>query len=488
MMKRSTIMLVSVLIVANLLGLGIKGVSQWDISSTATNVLAAEENPGKIFLPLLSNQTPYYQVFGIDLGKVTETNGLTLMTDAGAAWVRQGGYFWSKVEPKKGDRNWDEVAELENYFITAANSGLQLILPVYHTPEWAQKVPDSFCGPIKPEEYQAFANFMHDMVLRYSQPPYDVYYYEIWNEPDVMTVPSTQGFGCLIEDTNQDGSISTNEALSAGGMYADLLRYAYPAIKSANPKAQVLLGGLLMACDPDNPPVYNGVTANCAPTEFFDGILAHGGGDVFDGISFHTYDYYYGELDLFGNTNWNAGRGVTESLATIRAKADYLKDRLNQYDVTDRYIISTEIALLCDVDCTEDYEETKSNFVAQSYAEALAVGLRTNIWYNSLGTWRNSGLIYREDLTPRPAYYAYEFASQELMDATAVREITEYEGVKGFEFKRRGKTIWILWSFDGDSHTVVLPQTPTSVKDVYGAPLTNNKTISITPAPKYIEF
>ena len=476
--------LIVILALFSLFGVSIAGWALAIPQTTLAAVQAAETADGPIFLPLVTNQHPYDSLFGVDLGIIRDANGLSLMDKAGTLWLRRGDYYWSKVEPTKGARNWGAVAALETEFVRAAQTGMKVILPIYHTPTWAQKVSGSYCGPIKPTEYQAFASFIYDVVKRYSQPPFKIQYFEIWNEPDVLTAISDQGFGCLIEDLNKNGVVDSNEAVAAGGAYANLLKVVYPAVKAANPDAQLLVGGLLMGCDPDNPPA----GATCAETSFFDGILANQGGSSFDGVSFHTYDYYYGDLNWFGNTNWNAGRfSKNENLSTIEAKSGYLRNRMNQYGVTGKFIMDTEMALLCDKDCDSVYEETKANFVAQAYVKSLALAFRSNIWYNSLGTWRNSGLLY-SDLTPRPAYYTYQFVNKEMGGAVYRRAITEFPGVKGYEFLQSGRMTWVLWSYDGDPHSVSLSSTPVVIKDLNGNSLGNPTNISVTPAPVFIAY
>ena len=161
---------------------------------------------------------------------------------------------------------------------------------IFGTPEWAQKTPGAYCGPIKQEELDTFANFVYDVVNRYSKHPYNIKYWEIWDEPDVgyFGQPETEPFGCW-GDTNDD--------YYGGGYFAEMLKVVYPSIKSVDADAKVILGGLLLDCDPRPRP--DG--SYCAqlnpphderPPKFFEGILMNGGGNYFDGVTFHAYDYY----------------------------------------------------------------------------------------------------------------------------------------------------------------------------------------------------
>jgi hypothetical protein len=150
-------------------------------------------------------------------------------------WIRPEPVIWSAVEPKRGQREWSMLSGLEGELRAAAERGIQVELIVSGSPGWAQKVPGSECGPIKESELSTFARFMHDLVLRYSQPPFNVKYWEFWNEPDVD--PSFSGsndFGCW-------GDL--DDPYYGGGYYAQMLKAVYSQVKSADPAAQVVVGG-----------------------------------------------------------------------------------------------------------------------------------------------------------------------------------------------------------------------------------------------------
>jgi hypothetical protein len=179
--------------------------------------------------------------------RIAPGGGLQLVKDSGAYWVRKNALLWSEVEPQEGARNWEAIANLEAELKNAADSGLQTILIVRSTPAWAQKLPGVSCGQILPEKMGAFGAFLHDVVSRYSQPPYNVRYWELGNEPDVdpAFVDANSIFGCWGDQTDPEGY--------GGGVYAEMLKVAYPQIKAVDPQAQVLIGGLLLDCDPDIP-------------------------------------------------------------------------------------------------------------------------------------------------------------------------------------------------------------------------------------------
>ena len=477
-------LLVSSLMLSSVLGFS-HSVSGHSNLRNVQPAIAAVSSPYTLYLPLVSNRFPLETVFGAEMDQITTDGGLDQVAAANTTWVRRNGVLWADVEPDKGTRNWGALAGLEQELRDASAKNLQVILIVRKTPLWAQKVSGSFCGPIKLEELGAFGNFMYDLVSRYSVAPYKVRYWEIWNEPDVDPALAAYiggdsiPFGCW-GDQNDD--------YYGGRYYAEMLKAAYPRIKAADPQAQVLVGGLLLDCDPrGSPSVCASLTPphTDKPAKFLEGILLGGGGPYFDGVSFHTYDVYWGALGQYKMPNWNTAWDTTGP--TVIAKAGFVKSVLTAYGFSGKFLMNTETAILCR-SCSNDaiYETTKAYYVAQSYAAALAQGLRASVWYSVLG-WQNSGLL-NPDLTPRPAYTAFQFACSELRDATFVREITEYDHVKGYEFNRGDRRIWLLWSLDGASHPINLPGVPLAIYHVDGMPVPPVGSLTVTLEPLYLEW
>ncbi len=159
-------------------GADIPGVSP--VEAAATEALT---NP--VYLPLIGKQFPFQTVFGVEMRRLNNANGLDKAAAAQATWTRRNALLWMDVEAAEGSYNWTAVSGLEQELINADNQGIQVILVVRGTPAWAQKFPGVSCGPVKPEKLVAFGDFLAAAVARYSQPPFNVRYYQIWNEPDV---------------------------------------------------------------------------------------------------------------------------------------------------------------------------------------------------------------------------------------------------------------------------------------------------------------
>ena len=300
--------------------------------------------------------------------------------------------------------HWEIVNETA--LINASAEGAGVVAFIQFAPYWAQKIPGVACGPFSEEAFDEFARFMNALVSRYSQPPYPVKYWEIGNEPDIdpSQVASNSGFGCWGDQ---------EDPYYGGGHYAEMLKVVYPQIKAADPAAQVLVGGLLLDCDPDNPPEKpegSGTYTDCSSTKFIEGILVAGGGDYFDGISFHAYDYYFSGLGKYGNKGWHSAWNTTGPV--LLAKANYLRNLLVRYGIHEKFLINTEVAILCGSSgyeracLAEEFARTKTNYLAQANVAAQAIGLRVNIWFSLTG-WRASGLV-NGNYELLPVYQAYQ--------------------------------------------------------------------------------
>lgn len=450
---------------------------------TRTPVASATPSPYMTPTPVPSATPvlPLAPIFGMGMEVISQAGALDAISQAGIFWVRSNRpVIWAEVEPVEGARNWDAMKPLEEELRNAAALGMEVIQVIRVTPAWAQKIPGTSCGAIKLEKLGAFALFMRDLVTRYSVAPYKVRYWEIWNEPDIdpSLVPPASDWGCWGDAT---------DAYYGGEYYARLLKLVYPQIKSADPQSQVLVGGLVLDCDPVQPPQGK----DCKPTKFIEGILRGNGGPYFDGVSFHAYDYYYGRLGVYQNSSWHSAWNSTGP--SITAKSRFLKDLLSAYGANGKSLFNTEAALICwnaeaEPACqTSGFQMTKAYYVPQLYVAALAEDLEVSAWYSTFG-WQGSGLINPTDRASLPAMDAYRFVAKELRQARFLREVKDYPGIRVYEFQRAGQRIWVLWSLDGASHVIRLPDFPLAGFDVFGNSIPADASQSVTLMPLYIEW
>jgi hypothetical protein len=183
------------------------------------------------------------------------------------------------------------------------------------------------------------------------------------------------------------------------------------------------------------------------------------------------------------------------------AKARYLREVLSSYGYGQKYLVNTESAVFwgpnvmeppcgAPLDQVPSIEETKVNYVVQSYAVAVAQGWKANIWYSALGV-RCSGLL-NSDLSPNAGFYAYQFTQQKLGKAQFVRQISDYMGVMGYEYEIPGRELWVIWAMDGQVHPITLSEVPVEINKMGadGKPISeaNSLDLKIDQSPRFIEF
>ena len=216
---------------------------------------------------------------GPPLGGVNATGvtfgASTARVDQEIVWARSLGAHairvempWSRLEPTQGRIDPRALAFADHLLGQASAAGIKVVALAMRTPCWASSAPASLlrrCKPGKngkanawpPSDPNAYGSFVAFLAARYGPKLAAI---EVWNEPD-----------------------QTNELYFAGPnkvqRYAAILRAAYPAIKRADPKMQVLGGSL--------------VGSNGA---FLRALYAAGIKGYYDGLSVHFYNLVLASL------------------------------------------------------------------------------------------------------------------------------------------------------------------------------------------------
>lgn len=178
---------------------------------------------------------------------------LSMLTAAGIGSLRVS-IPWSNVETAPNQFEWSAVDRV----VDAVHSrGISMLGIIAYTPSWATSPQGQPINtrPASPADFGRFAGLAAD---RYAG---KIDAYEIWNEPN--------------------GAMFYGPAPDAAG-YTQLLRAAYPAIKTADASATVV-GGVLGAVE-DAPGMQNPVT-------FTEQMYANGAAGYFDAFSYHPYQY-----------------------------------------------------------------------------------------------------------------------------------------------------------------------------------------------------
>jgi hypothetical protein len=412
-------------------------------------------------------------VLGIEAAALTPAH-LSLIDEAGAGWVRRNALLWSEVEPREGGRNWAAVAGLEQELRDAARTGLKTILVVRGTPPWAQKLPGVSCGPVREDKLAAFGRFMRDVAERYRSDAFAVNHFEIGNEPDIDSklVAPDNIFGCWGDEA---------DAYYGGGYYSRALRAVYAPIKEANPRAQVLIGGLLLDCNPSRPVGKD----SCRAGRFLEGVLKAGGGAHFDIVSVHAYDFWTGKAGGYANDKWRTSSATTGP--SIIAKTAFIRQLLKRYGLV-KPIMNTESALLC-WDCKtlpDDYIRTRAYFAAQSYMVAKAEKLSANIWY-SLEGWFGTSLLTSTG-EGNETWRALAATHARMAGATGIRTFVSRHKARVYEYTQNGRRAWMVWSSTGRPVPLALPASPAKVTDVFGDPLDAGPRLMVDAMPLHIQW
>jgi hypothetical protein len=355
----------------------------------------------------------------------------------GARWARIG-LPWGGIERENTDpSNYRWPASLEGWLARLSARNIQVILTVLSNPSWAATYSG---GPIDLADNSDLAQFMVAVVERYGQPPYNVKHYEFYNEPD-------NGSEYWAE---KDWGYFGYEPEA----YVQMLAAVYEPMKTADPEAQIVMGGL----------AYDWWTTDGGPfvEEFLDGVLQYGGGDYFDVMNFHYYYFAFrGNWEPYG--------------PDIIGKATYIRDKLASYGVY-KPLICTEAGMWSD-EAHGGSHELQTRYVPQLFTRSMAADLDFTIWFmlvdmGGLGNYEY-GLL-NPDLSPKPAYDAYSIFARQMAFADYVRTLepseTGSDQIEAYEFangQRPGRTI-VAWTEDEEEHDMWLTADQVAVVDKFG--------------------
>jgi hypothetical protein len=375
------------------------------------------------------------------MSSIAPERGFDSLRAAGVTWIRSNNsLMWRDVEPVEGGGyqwNTPAIQRIEQEMMLASQAGLKFILIVRGSPRWATMPYKADCAPIHPTKYAQFAAFMAAAVARYSQPPYNVVYWQLGNEPDAYIFQHDSGYGCWGVRT---------DPYYGGRAYGDMLKVVYPVIKASNPAVQVLHGSLLLD-RPYNPTNGGGLTAR-----FLEGVLLAGAANSFDILPYNAY--YWGN-----------------DLSSLDWKTPYLRNLMTTYNVPIKPMLMTETGLLCDPGCPM----LQAYAVGRYYTRAISLDLLGTMWYiYDSDEFHNSAMIEPQDpARHRPAYQAYQHVVTQLEGATYTGALVgQPSGIEGYRFARPDGTLTVFWSSKAQPVSIsVDPSATVSCTAWDGAPL-----------------
>jgi len=420
---------------------------------------------GSVDFPVAADRywsMPEFPLFGIEVAsRHFDTAHLEKINQAGGRITRLNYISWAKLEKNNTtpDRySWETYDEDMAEF---ASEGLTPIITISDIPSWAGETRS---GPFNDDARGDFAELVGAVVNRYSRPPYNIKYWELFNEPD-GTQPL---WGAGITTWGYFGK-----------EYALMLKAVYPAIKAADPSARVVIGGL----------AYDGFISGDSGNfnqRFINDVIENGGAPYFDIMNFH---YYYFARETWGN---------------IIGKADTLKAILAYYGVS-KPTICSEVGIWGYEDAY--YLGLQARYVPRVFARGFSAGLVSILWFplaSSAGGIFEGGLLREEDLSEKPAYLSYKVMISELGDYRYSAVIaTGDANLEGYEFisSLSGKTKQLIWAQEDTSGYISFPYERIRVVAIDGSEqyitdggagdLDNKNNgkiwIAITPSPVYVE-
>lgn len=180
------------------------------------------------------------------LGSADINRELDAVAKTTASWLRVL-IPWTQIETAKGQYNWGQTDMVIN---AATGRGLKVLGVIAFSPDWARPGGSYFTAP--PDNAADYADFSKAVVNRYGG---RVSSWQLWNEPNLPLF-----FGFTPHNAPR---------------YTDLVKAAYPAIKSVQPNSTVVLAGLSRLPGDESPPAFMEKMYAAGAKGSFDAAAAH---------------------------------------------------------------------------------------------------------------------------------------------------------------------------------------------------------------------
>ena len=333
---------------------------------------------------------------------------LDAMKASGAGWTRVM-IRWSDVEPNAPAQGQPPVFDWSWYdsrLSQIGQMGIKMIMSFGYIPVWASA--GVACPPIADKYLDDYKKFLTEAVNRYSQPPYNVTTWEIFNESDNTISSFSPQYGCW-------GNFGPN--------YANILAISYTIIKSINPQATVLMSGIAY----DDFTEYGGLFNRY----FIDDVVSQPGvTNYFDAFNFHYFPSLYAEWGQWnpqhrpscGNVYTGTGPWYDAFGIDIIAKKNHLMNRMGTcFGINNKQVWVTETAEHGyypgeNPSFPDGTLYIQAQYVPKVYARSLASGIKNITWYALTTPFFpfEQSLLNNIDFSPKPAYTAYQTMTAEL--------------------------------------------------------------------------
>jgi len=345
--------------------------------------------------------------------------------------------YWGQVEPKKGKYDWTLVDK----FLNQLDSDSQVLIATYSTTSWGTKA-GIFRGGSPPLDMDSYYNFVFNLVKHCNG---KVAYWQNDCEPN-----------------SKDWWQGTKEE------YVDNLKVFYKAVKKADAKAKVIVGG------------HNGIFVSGIPENqpFFDYVFEKGK-DYFDIFDLRLYrDIYKLPYQILWFRRRMKALGCVKPMVCTEyggpmpiqfPQVDPYKKRKGRLDAlygsekaTKIFIgelrrdpsVPPQVRMFLE-DCGDKLDEKRHRIhcrdIVARTVMALSAGVK-KLWYWDLvndphllfGKFR---LMDKKLKKKYPAFYAYQRMAEKLSDIKSIRKIeTGKKNIYLFEIERAKRgALYVIW-------------------------------------------
>ena len=288
------------------------------------------------------------------------------MQELGGGWARLSLSWSDWVSPSEGNYNNSALSHFDRGVDLARAAGYKILVMVEQSPDWARTSTNKNAPPDDNADLAAYMAFLANRYVG------RVEAYEVWNEPNLLWAwPS--------------GPSPTE--------YANMLRDVAPAIRGADPNAEIVFGGLNK-----NDYVFVERAYNAIPNL----------GDYFDVMALHPYPHNGRApettwLDSKGRIDKGAFSGYREVRASMLARGDVKPIWLTEFGWSTTSLYGGVSP------------ETQASFLTRAYRcleqdpyveVATWYNLRNEYWEFDADKWVTQLGLLTTDFTRKPAFYA----------------------------------------------------------------------------------
>ena len=334
-----------------------------------------------------------------------------LVANAGIAWIRWW-LTWDQIQTNPNDFNWtkldETVAEAEKYGIKLYVNITGGAQPFQRTP-WANGEKWDLMGPgcTAPADMEAWKRFLKAMGERYKG---RISGYQIWNEPDAKN-------GLYPFDPKT---------------YVAILKASSEALRAADPKAKIGLGGFCAAF-PN------------ASTTFSKNASAWTAG------SFYVLNPqpYYDIVDGHFYSMSEPGQSCDRVRLIVKEIIEYLKT----VGEDKKPIWNSEVGMYTGpvgqsggfANVPYISETAQANELIKLHVQSLAAGVSRTFWYGLIGS---EGIV-NGNLSPKPAFAAQCFVSSILSGVKFVRDEPVSFNYRAYTFTKGEQYLTVAWTMAG---------------------------------------